>query len=194
MRNAYNIIRKIHLYAAFSILGFLLMYFITGLMMSHEEWFSPSDPKDLSKDTVLNIPSQMTEEQLSVYVQNTFKIHAQREKPETKEDGTINFRYLKPGEAYTITVSPGGSATLKGQRLSAYRTITGFHRLNGYGGGWVYDLYVLMMDVTSFALIVFALSGVYLWCKLIRKRTWGLIILSSAILYTIIIITLFMNR
>ncbi len=37
------------------------------------------------------------------------------------------------------------------------------HRMVGYGGGTLYDLWVLMYDLASAALIVFAVTGVMLW-------------------------------
>ena len=90
--------------------------------------------------------------------------------------------------------SDKSQADLQMKQFSAFRTTTfGFHRMHGYGGGWLYNIYVLMLDLTSIATILFGLTGLYLWYKLMRKKMWGIILLSASIGYTIIIITFFMN-
>jgi len=194
MKNAYNLIRKIHLYTAFIIVSFIVMYFITGFMMKHGDWFPQSDAKVFSKKFDLHISKEMNEEEWSIYLQDKFDIHAQRKRSNKNNDGTISFKYSKPGEFSTVTLSADKSvATLRTQHFSAYGTFAGFHRLNGYGGGWLYDIYVFMLDLARIALLVFVVTGLYLWYKLIRKKTWGIIILSASIIYTLIIIALFMN-
>jgi len=193
--NTYNLVRKIHLYIAFSILSFVFMYFVTGFILIHANWFSNANPKVLSKQYSLNVPETTSTEKLSIYLQDKFDIHAKRGEPQKKRDGSIDFGYYKPGTNYTVTVSPDRSlVVLQTKQLSASETMIGFHRMNGYGGGWLYDIYVLMLDLASIATILFALTGLYLWYRLMKKKMWGLILLSASIGYTITVIALFMYR
>ena len=56
---------------------------------------------------------------------------------------------------------------------NARDVLVGFHRLHGYGGGWLYDMWVLFYDLASLSMIVFALTGIYLWWRLTKRRFWG---------------------
>jgi len=194
--NTYSLIRKIHLYIAFSILGFVFMYFVTGFILTHENWFSNADPKVLSKQYSLNLPETISAEEMSVYLQDKLNIHAKREGQGKNKDGSMHFEYLKPGTTYNVTVSPDKSqADLQIKQFSTYVTMVGFHRMHEYSGGWLYNVYVLMMDLASIATILFGLTGLYLWYKLMKKKKmWGIILLSLSIGYTITIIAFFMNR
>lgn len=64
----------------------------------------------------------------------------------------------------------------------------GFHRLHKYGGGGLYDLWMVFYDLASFSLIVFALTGVYMWYKLTRKRLLGFLILGGSFSYAMAVI------
>lgn len=190
----YNLIRKIHLYTAFVLLLFVLMYFVTGFILTHESWFKHTEPKVVSQQYPVHLPEKLSMNEQSVYLQNRFNIRAKKEEAKTKKDGSITFRYFKPGHLYTVTIdSSRRSATLSETKLPAHRTMIGFHRMHGYGGGWLYNIYIFMMDLASIATILFACTGIYLWYKLIKRKTWGLIILSACIGYTAIVIYLFMH-
>ena len=190
----YNRVRKIHLYTAFILLLFVLMYFVTGFIMSHQHWFEPKEPIVETQTYPMQIGSDLSIDELSVYLQKQFNIHAKKEEPKQKEDGRVTFRYFKPGQTYAAEVNADRTTvTVKTTRLPAYKTMIGFHRLHGYGGGWLYNIYIFMMDLASIATILFSLTGIYLWYKLIKKKTWGVIILSACMGYTAIVIYLFMK-
>jgi hypothetical protein len=58
-----------------------------------------------------------------------------------------------------------------------------YHRLHGYSGGLNYYLWAFIYDLSSISMIVFSLSGVYLWYKTERKRTAGwFVLLGSTVL------------
>lgn len=40
----YNVIRKTHLYAGLVLLVFVVMYFVTGYPITHNQWFDAQDP------------------------------------------------------------------------------------------------------------------------------------------------------
>jgi|GEM_PF-2924078 len=106
-KNLYPFIRVAHTWSAFVLLGFLLMYFITGFMLSHEDQLSGGGP-------------------------------------------------------------------------GAYKTITRLHRIHGYEGDLPHLLYALMMDLSSLALLLFVVTGFYMWLKLERKKAYGIALLLLA--------------
>jgi hypothetical protein len=66
----------------------------------------------------------------------------------------------------------------------ARQVMVQFHRLHGYGGGWMYDVWMVLYDLASAAMIVFALSGVYLWYKLTKRRALGWALLAVSFTFT----------
>lgn len=190
----YTLIRKLHLYLAFTLLGSVLMYFLTGFTLTHQSWFGETAPIVETKQYPLHLPRAMNQEELALYWQDAFHLQAKREKPKLKKDGSLEFRYIKPGTNYSVTLSPDHTmVTWKTETFSAVRTLIGFHRLHAYGGGWLYDGYILLMDLTSLALILFALTGVYLWWKLMKRKLLGMLLLVLSMSYTAVIIYLFLR-
>jgi hypothetical protein len=59
-----------------------------------------------------------------------------------------------------------------------------FHRLHGYQGDPAYVLWAFIYDLSSLSMIIFALSGVYLWYKVERRRLAGWLILTGSTLLT----------
>ena len=190
----YQVVRKIHLYTAFTLIGFVGMYFITGFILAHGQWFTPATSTVITHPYKLTISATMSAADLSVYLQDTFSIQAKRLEPTIKNDTTV-FEYIKPGRYYQIKVPMDRTtALLRIEKHNLVRTLIGFHRMHGYGGGWLYNVYVVMMDLASIATILFSLTGIYLWYKLIRQKSWGLLLLAVSISYTMLVIYLFMNR
>jgi hypothetical protein len=55
--------------------------------------------------------------------------------------------------------------------------------MHQYGGGWLYNLWVVFYDLASLALIVFAITGVYMWYKLEGRKRLGWILLGLSFAY-----------
>lgn len=47
----YNVIRKTHLYAGLVLLVFVVMYFVTGYPIIHNQWFDAQDPVKTERTT-----------------------------------------------------------------------------------------------------------------------------------------------
>ena len=71
--------------------------------------------------------------------------------------------------------------------------ITGLHRMRGYGGSFIYNMYAFLLDITGISLILFAFTGVILWLNLLKynKAAWiilivGFVYVSAVIAYLMI--------
>ena len=191
--NTYQWLRKLHLYAGFTVLGFLFMYFLTGYMMTHSRWFSKPEPEVSVQTYPWNAPENMTPDQLSEYVQNQYNLRGKRQPPSVNNKGEISLNYVRPGYQYQATVtSDRQTLEVKTAKENIYATFVVFHRLHGYGGGWVYNLYILMMDLSSIALIIFVLTGICMWFKLLGKKALGWILLAISFVYTFLIVYIFL--
>jgi len=110
---------------------------------------------------------------------------AGREPGRRRKDGTWTFEFFRPGHLTEVVVSADlKSATVTEHRFGWQRVLAGFHRLHGYGGGWLYDLWAVLYDLASAAMIVFAVTGVVLWHRLARPRWPGWVLLACGLAFT----------
>ena len=185
VNGVYEVIRKIHLYTAFVLLAFVLMYFVTGYVLIHNEWFPRSEPKVATREEALAPSPGASPEQMSVDLQRHFDLPGKRSEPKHNRDGSWKFQYVRPGTTCEAVVNPAGDrVTIKRTDFGAAQTMIGFHRLHRYGGGWVYDLWMVLYDLASVSMILFAASGVYLWYKLTRRRLLGWVLLAAGLGFT----------
>jgi len=186
MGNLYSIIRKVHLYTAFIVAAFLFMYFFTGGVLILHEWF----PRNMGKENPQTVPinAQYSEDEIVSSLKEQFSINGFLRRDE-KKDGTIVNVFTRPGYRAQITFSPGRqTANVNIQHGTFAAVMNSFHRLRGFDG-FAHTLWAVFYDLSCIALILFSLSGLYLWWKLIRDKTLGLFFLftsTGVTLFTII--------
>jgi hypothetical protein len=180
----YETIRKIHLYTGLTLLTFVVMYFITGYVLVHGDWFPGRDPQKSVRSEPLGRAEEKPPEAYSASLQEQFDLRGRRVPPQRLKDGRWRFRYVRPGTSYEALVSSAGDSVQITRSEERFRgTMVGFHRLHGYGGGWLYDLWAFAYDLASAAMVLFSLSGIYMWYRLTRRRWPGWIVLGLGFSY-----------
>lgn len=189
----YPIIKKIHVWSALAIAMTLSMYAVTGFLVDKGEWFGKKGPNVISDEVIsVSIPEDVSNEVVSDWFKKEFEIRAKSHKPKKWGDGTRVFEYSRPGWLYKIELkSDGKSARFELRKEDTHRTIKQFHFVHGYAGG--YWFYVFMMDLAALALVLFGVSGIYLWWKYSKTKWLGFVLLISGSLYTIYVVSYFMN-
>ncbi len=180
----YQVIRRIHLYTAFFLLSFVLMYFVTGYVMIHEGLVQDREPQKKTRKLALKYKGAKTPEAYAAHLEQTYGLEGKRQPPQKREDGSWEFEYFRPGTFYQAVISAtGDSVRITESQEHLRRTLTGFHRMHGYGSGLVYDIWAVCYDLASLSLILFTLSGIYLWYKLTQRHLlgWLLLVLSFAL-------------
>jgi len=179
----FNRIRQIHLFAAFVLTTFVLMYFITGFVMIFEETFQR---KDTSVTTInRGIPGirEVTGDTLVSALRKNFRLNGQYQIRKNNAQTILTFRH--PGTETTVVIVPHSdsvSVTTKNKNLIA--VMHQFHRLHGYYGGFNYKAWAFVYDLSALSMIVFAVSGIYLWYKTERTRWPGWMILIAFTFFT----------
>ena len=182
----YETIRKTHLYTGLSLLTFVVMYFVTGWFMIHGSWFPASELRRSTRLEVLSGVPEMSPEACAAYLQDRFDLRGKPAPPQQMKDGRWRYRYAHPGVAYEVTLSAGrDSAQIVRTEEPFLRLMNSYHRLRGYGEGGFYSLWSLLYDLASAALILFAISGIYMWYKLTRRRWPGWLLLGLSFGYTV---------
>jgi hypothetical protein len=175
----YDLIRKIHLYSGLTLLTFVLMYFVSGYVMTHHDWFPGGDPRRSVREESLAPALGADPEAYSALLQRRFGLSGKRQPPSRMKDGSWKFVYVRPGVTHEAIVPVSGDRVrIARSDVDARGALVGFHRLHGYGGGWLYDLWAVAYDLSSAAMVVFAVSGIYLWYKLTKRRLLGWVLLA----------------
>jgi len=181
----YKRIRSLHLFTGMSLLIFVVMYFVTGYVMIHRDWFGNPDPASAVRTETLEYTGDETLDAWAVYLQNTYGLTGQIESRRRFRDGRMEIVYLRPGTVYRAEVSADRKTVrITENKGSWQRTMILFHRLHGYHGTWLYILWAVMFDLASISLIVFALTGIYMWYKLTVRRLAGWIMLGLSYSFT----------
>ena len=173
----FNRIRQIHLFAAFILTVFVLMYFVTGLVMIFENQFQRKD------NSVITVTKEIPEihvasgDQLVTAVRKHFEVSGQYQVRQEKEQTVISFRH--PGTEATVVIPNHSDAvTLTTRKKNFVSALHHFHRLHGN-----YRIWSFVYDLSAISMIVFAITGVYLWYKTERVRWPGWLILAAFALF-----------
>lgn len=180
--NTYKVIRKIHLFATLLLATFVFMYLATGLIMIFEETFQR---KNLSvekvKEKIEGIRS-LDQDSLVRWARKKYHLTGRSFIDENKENVIVDFSH--PGTIASVKVLRSNDSVYVEVKKGNVNTVMHqYHRLHGYEGGWNYFAWAFMYDLSAIAMIVFSITGLYLWFKTERRRLAGwLVFLGSTIL------------
>jgi len=178
----YRIIRGLHLYTSFVLMVFVLMYFVSGYVILHGKWFGAHPPTKTVCEEKVATPVSSDPQELQSAVENQLGLHGKPMPARKRNDGSWQFTYSRPGDVQQAIVHPDGRVEVTESTQNFAGTLNAFHRLHGYNGGPLYVFWAVLYDLASASMIVFALSGIYLWYKITRRRAlgWALLAISFA--------------
>jgi len=182
------IFRKIHLYASLSIVVLLLMYVVSSYLMIHYEWFQTYD----QQEEILEIEVEPGEISVDNWDQFLAKndVSGRLTKENISSSGDIVREYSNASAHYKVTVIEDQDLVeIKARKMNTAGTIVGFHRIRGFGGPLQYNLYAIMLDLVGISLILFAITGMILWLKLLKNNIFAWVVLISGFVYVGAIVT-----
>jgi hypothetical protein len=164
------------------------MYFVSGYVLIHRDWFPSPRQKTITRTESLSSTGSREPSAYSSYLRQAFDLTGKPNQGRLA-DGSWQFNYSRPGTLYEAVVTPAEDRVLITTRKeNTVETMISFHRLHGYGGGKLYNVWAFLYDLASFSLIVFAFTGVYLWYKLTKRRLLGWILLGVSYGYAAVTI------
>lgn len=177
-------IRQVHLFSAFVLTSFILMYFITGLVMTMEETFKRNETSSTTSVKFLPGIQQADNDELLSLLKTSLDVHGQYgfQNPSPNQK-IITFRH--PGTETIVVIENGSDSVHTTIRKKDFVTVMHqFHRLHGYRGGFQYYLWAFMFDIASLSMIAFAFTGVYLWYKVEKRKLPGWVLLTVFTAFT----------
>jgi len=184
--NFYYFIKKIHLFASLAILALLIMYLTTSFMMIYHDYFKVTKKEDSVAVAVMS--EQLSEANWPSFL-DQHKIHGRLVNEYLDRKGNLIRRYEKVGHATEVIIfKENGSVQINRKEFNLAGKIIGLHRIRGYGGKIQYNIYAVLLDITGISLILFAITGVILWLKLLKhnKIAWMILILGFLYVSSII--------
>ena len=184
----YQVIKQIHLYSTLVTLAFLLMYIITSYMMIYHDQFKMEEtehPAVVIPTSGEEINSQYWESLISKH-----KIDGRLVRDNVNSDGELVRIYSGAKKESKITYyKDRKEIKIQTSSMNMSGSIIGLHRLRGYGGPFIYNFYAVMLDIVGISLILFAVTGVILWLKLLKFNKMAWVILIFGFLYVGAVIT-----
>jgi hypothetical protein len=167
------LIREVHAYCGLILLLFTVMYAATGYPLVHETEFNLE--ADAVVSTVsLDFAGDPDGDALYDYVASTFGVRGQRRPVEVLENGGRNLFFTRPGWTVRFEVAPDlRSAQVFTREGSLFQKTVQLHRIKGFSGGPAFIVWGLMVDLVSLAMLVFVVTGIYLWWVRSKDRRFG---------------------
>ncbi|HEY3387959.1 MAG TPA: PepSY-associated TM helix domain-containing protein [Prolixibacteraceae bacterium] len=182
--------RRLHFFASIFIVVFALFYAFTGLIMSKYEWF-PADEINIMVDRhALNYKPDTTNlANFGNEIKQQFALSGRMEYRHNN-DNSISYLIVRPGIRNEILVHQDlDSIVIKRiENISIHEIAKRLHRTYGFKGGWIYVLWATMYDITAFAFILFAITGLIIWFKHRKIFRWGWVVLLPAMILALIMI------
>lgn len=175
----FALVREVHAYCGLLLLLFVAMYAATGLPLTHRDWFD-LEAEPVVTEVALEFTGDPDGSELPAYLAEEFGVSGRRTR-QTFEDGTRSLMFARPGWTVRFEVAPDlRSARIFEREGTVVQKAVQLHRLKGFGGGWEFAVWGLLLDAVSLAMLVFVVTGTYLWYVRSKDRRlgWALLALS----------------
>lgn len=189
----YRILKKIHLYACLSTVALLIMYVLTSYMMIHHDLF-PSEGGTKTTQTIEVNPEEITNDNWQNFLSKN-EVSGRLNNERINADGDKILQYANASSNTNIKIfAHGESVEITKNNKNKAHAIIGLHRQRGYGGTLPYNLYALLLDLVGLSLVIFTITGVIMWLKILDNNIWAWgILIAGAIYYSLVMIRLFIG-
>lgn len=181
MKIRYKHIKKIHLYACLSTVATLLMFIFTSYLMIHHSWFSHEPTKETTIVKLDHIPSSDADWRT---IADQYEVSGRLVREHTNQMGNLIREYERAGGSVRLVVRPNQKdMEMIRTTKSSTDAIIGIHRQRGYGGLLQYNLYAFLLDMLGVSLILFTITGVIMWFKVLQNNRVAWIIFVAGLVY-----------
>ena len=183
----YQITKQVHLYCSLATAALLLMYILTSYMMIYHDWFKVE--RSEHNPLVIEVTDEEIGEENWRRFLRTHRINGRLTRENFNKNGDLVRTYSSAKSNTVLTIfSDKKEVQIINTELNLPGKIIGLHRLRGFGGSYMYNIYAFLLDIVGISLILFAITGVILWMKLLRhdKIAWIMLLLGFVYVGTVI--------
>ena len=191
MRIKYLVIKRIHLYACLSTVSLLLMFIFTSFLMMLHNWF---DHEPHTETSVVARSTAPTSEKDWGDIVKDHQIKGRFIEEKKNKNGNL-FREYGTAAGWTIVtvLQEDNQLQIERNSKSTADAFIGIHRQRGYGSGPVrYNLYAVLLDLLGLSLIVFTITGIIMWFKLLKNSVTAWVIFALGFIYFAVTMALLM--
>lgn len=190
--STYRLFKKIHLYASMILFVQLLMYVVTGFILSNHNIFPHGEVERTSTHLPFAKPDNVSFEELNKYVKSTYQINGRASEAKQRNDGRWEVWISRPGLFHHIIFNENMDtiSIYQNRQMTLGRVASRLHFMRHYEGGWKYVIWAILYDLSAIALIVFSITGVYMWWRLRKKYKAGYYFLAFGVLVPAVFIIL----
>lgn len=173
----YKLIRNIHLFFGLLCFGFLLMYSVSAVQMSHVDWFT-MEPT-VTEQSVAVDPADAQNPR--AFAQQLMQAGMWGELQNVSQDAAgFQLTIVRAGTTHDVVYAAGSpSAQVKTRTAGIMGMLNRLHHTAGfYREQSITDWWAVFVALTSLALLTLGATGLYMWFRLYKERLVGGIFLS----------------
>jgi hypothetical protein len=176
-----RLVRRSHMYLALFLTPWLVVYALSTVVMNHRVWLRSllGPPAGFSKVRELSytreLPPDATPKEKAALILGDLNMDGAHRQEISPDGARLVITRLDPVAPSRITFTPAtGDLLIERQSFEWPAFLERMHRRSGYAQPYAPDrLWGFTVDVVTFALIFWSLSGLWLWWELKRTRLWG---------------------
>lgn len=178
-------VRRLHLYLGMFSLPWVLMYGITAIAFSHRDWFKGEmDPWTIEGEweCSVEVPAEgdvsrsTGAEILKIAGLDTTAFGVYRPNKDTVNINLSSF-WTARGLVYKVDEQ---KLTLRNRSKLTGHILTGMHvRAGFHNGGSLNNLWGIIVDVVCAGFTLWIVTGILIWWRIKRMRSWGLLALGG---------------
>jgi len=186
---------KLHYYLGLYLLFFIWLFAFTGLLLNQSTWkfaeFWPNRQQS-SFEREIDAPAPGSDLDQARTILRQLGLRGEIEWTETRNDPSrFTFRASRPGHIFDIKTDLSRQrATVQRIDLNLWGVAHILHTFTGVRSGdakndrdwFLTSIWALAMDAVAAGLIFMALSSLWMWWEIPRKRIWGGVALVSGVL------------
>jgi hypothetical protein len=181
--------RKLHYYLGLYFLFFLWLFSLTGLMLNHQQWFTDLYARhEVSYDPEVRTPFGVTRAEQTFDLMRQLNLHGEVDWPASQPVGHIDFNVARPNGGAQVRVDLNAKqAYVKEFKNGHFHAFQIFHTFSGSRFNqpasrrdWIMtSVWVFAMDALAAGLIVMVFGSYYMWWRLKKLKTLGLVTLAA---------------
>jgi hypothetical protein len=193
--SASRVIRRTHLYLGLFLAPWMLMYALSTLLMTRRDFVLSFYPARIPAMTVereldytRSFPANATPQQIGRGILEDLGLDGAHRLSGGTEGKPLVIDRLRSLGTKRIVFTPGnGKLTLEREEFRSLTFLERLHRRRGYQQPYaVEDAWAFTVDLAAIAMVLWALSGLWMWWELKPTRRWGAACLGfSAILFAV---------